>query len=76
MMSGTEPGLVVQQMVQVVEAVASVLFCPKTQFLLRFTDIHRDASVFTFGYIAPKHLEAVALPLVHGFPILRVLWPR
>ena len=43
-------------MKQVIELVCSVLFCPLTQLLLCFADIHRDASVFAFSYFTPKRL--------------------
>jgi hypothetical protein len=69
-LGGSQPVLMMEQMIQVIELVRSILFCPLTKFSLRFTDIHGDASMFAFGYIAPKHLQAVALRPVYGFSIL------
>jgi hypothetical protein len=66
-LGGSQPVLMMEQMVQVIEPMGSIPLCPLTKFLLRFTDIHGDASMLTFGYIAPKHLQAVALPHVRGF---------
>jgi len=66
-LSGSSPVLLIEQMEQVIEPMGPILLCPPTKFLLRFTDIHGDAPTFAFGYIAPKRLQAVALPPVRDF---------
>src|SRR5262245_35521859 len=71
-----QPVFVIEQTIERPELMLGLPFRSQTQFPLHFTDLHR--SLLPCLHSASKQwkqLQAMGLPLVHSFPVLRVLRP-